>query len=88
MSIDELVCEFNVFFIEVILKGDFVEFPFFCNRDYDSYKRNSFLYKFSKSKWRVEEIELDDFVNGILKMWWHMIEIEKVDSTSIIIKIK
>jgi len=37
MSIDELVCEFNVFFIEVILKEDFFEYPFFCNKEYKSY---------------------------------------------------
>ena len=50
MSIDELVCEFNVFFIEVILKEDFFEYPFFCNKEYKSYKQKSFIDKFRESK--------------------------------------
>ena len=94
MSIDELVCEFNVFFIEVILKEDFFEYPFFCNKEYKSYKQQRFIEKIKnkikneKNTWFVSDLELDEFIDGIKKLWGYMLAIEKVDSTSIIIKIK
>jgi hypothetical protein len=88
MSIDELVCEFNVFFIEVILKENLFPFPFFCNKEYKSYKQQRFIEKIKNEKntWFVSDLELDEFIDGIKKLWGYMLEIEKVDSTSIIIK--
>jgi hypothetical protein len=50
MSIDELVCEFNVYFIEVILKENLFPFPFFCYKEYESYKQQSLSEKIKKIK--------------------------------------
>jgi hypothetical protein len=90
MSIDELVCEFNVYFIEVIFKENLFPFPFFCNKEYKSYKEKSLLEKIKNEKntWFVSDLELDEFITEILKLWSGFIIIDKMDSTSIIIRSK